>query len=353
MRNLPPALVAEIRYAFQCCSRQCAASRRARFSTLQPRLKSSRPRKDDCIPIQVVHSQLQAQKINQAQPSIPPAPHTPEGKELIPQEEQAKSLDTGRKVEVPFKVIPKAEVAPNLTLSPKERLHIEQLTRRLPPRPEPKGASLNTTFKSYTTTKQDTVYKRRLRIYTAGNGRIYMLTLLRFTTIAALGFVTVIVAPAHWVNGSSLWTVAGIWLAGLVPFIFVNWTLRPMVTEIFLRLPASAQTSPKVAMAYAKSLPADATLDLRFMRSFTITDMVSLKIANTKPIKSLFRPVSFEWVGPLVERGGLLRPNPTQFYVRPESAGGRAARDVIPGIWSKVYERLTGVESNVVSKWRR
>ncbi|EXJ75857.1 uncharacterized protein A1O5_00364 [Cladophialophora psammophila CBS 110553] len=335
MRNLPPALVAEIRHVFQCCSGQCAASRRPRFSTLQPRLKSIQPRKDDSIPIQVVHSQLQAQKTNQARPSIPPAPHTPEGKELIPQEEQAKSLDTGRKVEVPFKVIPKAEVAPNLTLSPKERLHIEQLTRRLPPRPEPK------------------VYKRRLRIYTAGNGRIYMLTLLRFTTIAALGFVTVIVAPAHWVNGSSLWTVAGIWLAGLVPFIFVNWTLRPMVTEIFLRLPPSAQTSPKVAMAYAKSLPADATLDLRFMRSFTITDMVSLKIANTKPIKSLFRPVSFEWVGPLVERGGLLRPNPTQFYVRPESAGGRAARDVIPGIWSKVYERLTGIESNVVSKWRR
>lgn len=126
-----------------------------------------------------------------------------------------------------------------------------------------------------------------------------------------------------------------------------------MVTEVFLQLPISAQQSPKVAMAYAKALPADAMLDLRYMRSSSITDMVSLKLVNTRPAKSLFRPITFEWIGPLVERGRFLRPNPTQFYVRPESAKGRAARDVVPGIWSKVYERLTGVESSVVAKWRR
>jgi hypothetical protein len=40
-----------------------------------------------------------------------------------------------------MRVIPKAEIAPNLTLSPKERLHIEQLTRRLPPRVEPRGTN--------------------------------------------------------------------------------------------------------------------------------------------------------------------------------------------------------------------
>ena len=53
------------------------------------------------------------------------------------------------------------------------------------------------------------VYKRRIRIYSLGNGRIYMMTFLRFTAIVVLGFVTVIVAPAHWVNGSSFWVVAG------------------------------------------------------------------------------------------------------------------------------------------------
>ncbi|EHY52381.1 hypothetical protein HRR83_003048 [Exophiala dermatitidis] len=336
MGSPPPVLLLAVRAAFQSCARQYAASRRTQFSTLRPLLKSpQQPRRADNLPIQVVHSQLKAQKKSQASPSpsLPPSPQA--STEVVPVAKDEKAVDSGRKVEVPMKIIPKAEIAPNLTLSPKERLHIEQLTRSLPPRTEPK------------------VYKQRLRIYTAGNGRIYMLTFLRFATIIALCFVTIIVAPAHWVNGSPLWLVAGVWLAGFIPFIYVNWTLRPIVTEVFLRLPTSVQHSPKLAMEYAKSLPVDAVLDLRFMRASTLTDMVSLKLTNTKPIKSAFRPVSFEWVGPLVERGSLLRPNPTQFYVRPQSAGGRAARDVTPGIWGKVYERLTGLESNAVSKWRR
>ena len=126
-----------------------------------------------------------------------------------------------------------------------------------------------------------------------------------------------------------------------------------MVTEAFLRLPLSAQHSPKVAMTYAKSLPTDAQLDLRFMRGTGITDVVSVKLTDTRPAKSLFRPVTFNWVGPLVDPGRFLRPNPTQFYARPHSATGRAARDVVPGIWSKVYERITGVESGAVARWRR
>lgn len=36
-----------------------------------------------------------------------------------------------------------------------------------------------------------------------------MITFLRFTTILALCFVTVIVVPAHYMNGSPLWLVAG------------------------------------------------------------------------------------------------------------------------------------------------
>ncbi|KAJ9498156.1 hypothetical protein H2202_006307 [Exophiala xenobiotica] len=332
MRSLPPGLVAEVRLAFQTCSRQHAASKRTQFSTFRPLFKKSPPsKKKDHPPIQVVHSQLQAQKAAAAKT----AANKTTSKDLVPRSDEAKSLDTGRKVEVPLKVIPKADIAPNLTLSPKERLQIEQLTRRLPPRAEPQ------------------VYKQKLRIYSAGNGRIYFITFLRFTAILGLLFVTVIVAPAHWMNGSSLLFVASLWLAGFVPFAFINWTLRPMVTEIFLRLPQSAQHSPKAAMAYAQSLPADAILDLRFMRTTTLADSLSLKLANTRPVKSYFRPISFEWFGPLVERGGLLRPNPTQFYVRPQSAGGRAARDVTPGIWSNVYERLTGLESKAVAKWRR
>jgi hypothetical protein len=143
------------------------------------------------------------------------------------------------------------------------------------------------------------------------------------------------------------------WILALVPFVSLNWLLRPIVTEVFLQLPTTAQSSPKLAMAYATSLPADAAIDMRFMRAFTLTDLVSLRIKDTRPIKSWIRPLSFEWIGPSVNRGHWLKPNPTQFFIQPQSAKGKAARDVTPGIWPKVYERLTGVQTGAVSKWRR
>ncbi len=136
MRSLPPGLVAKVRSAFQACSRQHAASKRTQFSTFRPLFKKSAPsKKKDQLPIQVVHSQLQAQK----EAAAKAAAKESTSKGLVPSCDEAKSLDTGRRVEVPLKVIPKAEITPNLTLSPKERLQIEQLTRRLPPRAEPQG----------------------------------------------------------------------------------------------------------------------------------------------------------------------------------------------------------------------
>jgi len=144
-----------------------------------------------------------------------------------------------------------------------------------------------------------------------------------------------------------------VFLAGFIPTAFVNWTSRPIVTEIFLHLPQYARMSAKTAMEYARNLPADARLDLRFLRATTLPDEVSVRLVDTRPAKSIWRPVTFEWVGHWVERGSVLRPNPTQFFVRPESAKGRAAKDTIPGLWSNVYRRLAGVESDAVTKWRR
>ncbi len=141
MGTLPAALVAEVRLAFRSCSRQYAASRRTRFSSLHnPRLNREDPgkNKNDNLPIQVVHSRLQTPpKPKPPAPSLPK--HGPESTELVTAPNEGKAVESGRKVPVPMRVIPKAEIAPNLTLSPKERLHIEQLTRRLPPRAEPKG----------------------------------------------------------------------------------------------------------------------------------------------------------------------------------------------------------------------
>ena len=142
MKSLPPFLVIEIRHAFQSCSRHYAASRRTHFSTLPPQKRGSEQAKQDKnLPIQVIHSQLQAQKkkADDARLQTPPQTTGPDSKGLVPRHEEKRSLDSGRKIPVPLKVIPKADIAPGLTLTPKERLHIEQLTRKLPPRPEPKG----------------------------------------------------------------------------------------------------------------------------------------------------------------------------------------------------------------------
>lgn len=78
-----------------------------------------------------------------------------------------------------------------------------------------------------------------------------------------------------------------------------------------------------------------------------------VKLVDTIPIeKKILRPVNFKWTGPWVNPGTYLRPNPTEFYVKSKSAGGRAAKDTVPGLWSIVYKRLTGLEPGAVSKWR-
>jgi hypothetical protein len=130
MKSLPPALVANLFCAFRPCRRQYVAFNAARFSSVALRAAASKPSNSDKtknLPIQVIHNRLKAQKGNDG------------NKEVVPWANDDKSLDSGRKVPVPLKVIPKADIAPGVTLSPKERLHIEQLTRRLPPRPEQTG----------------------------------------------------------------------------------------------------------------------------------------------------------------------------------------------------------------------
>ncbi|KIW43284.1 hypothetical protein, variant [Exophiala oligosperma] len=216
MGSLPPFLVAEVRLAFSTCSRRYAATKHARFSTSRPLYQKFKPlpvekkkqKKNERVPIQVVYARQQAQQQLEGTRTALPQQSEASTELVVPQQEDW-ALDGGRKVEVPLKVIPKAEITPNLTLSPEERLHIEQLTRRPPAPVEPK------------------VHKKRLRIYSAGRGRIYMMTLLRYASIIGLLFLTVIVAPAHWVNGSSALMVAGLWLAGAFPFVFISWICRP------------------------------------------------------------------------------------------------------------------------------
>lgn len=53
------------------------------------------------------------------------------------------------------------------------------------------------------------VYKRRLRIYSAGNPRIYFIIISRFAAVCALSFSTVLLAPAYIAAGTPLYVVGG------------------------------------------------------------------------------------------------------------------------------------------------
>lgn len=113
------------------CFRQHAVSHhRPPFSTWAPLLKGPNSRKPSrSPPIQVVHHKYQQQ-----QQQLSEKDDASDSKELVPRPDEDTSLETAHKVNVPLRVIPKAQITPNLRLSPKERMHIEQLTRA-PPRP--------------------------------------------------------------------------------------------------------------------------------------------------------------------------------------------------------------------------
>ena len=137
--TLPSFLLAEIRLTFSLCAKQHAATRRYPFSTTsialkkQPKTNSSpSSRSPISSPRQPSLSHRSpAQDVSQAS--------RPEAKDLVPRDKEAGSLDRHRKVDVPMKVLPEAQVSPKHKLSPTQRLHIEHLTRHPPKQAPPKG----------------------------------------------------------------------------------------------------------------------------------------------------------------------------------------------------------------------
>lgn len=125
------------------------------------------------------------------------------------------------------------------------------------------------------------------------------------------------------------------------------------MTWIHLALPPFARQSANATLEYSRNLPENAMLQITFMRSTALPATVEANIADLVPAMSMWRPVTFEWVGERVGRGSFLRPNPTAFYVRPNSGSGKEARDTVPGIWENVYKRIVGIASKSVEKWRK
>lgn len=142
------------------------------------------------------------------------------------------------------------------------------------------------------------------------------------------------------------------WVGSFIPIGAVHIFTRSFVTEAFLRLPITARASAQAAMTYARNLPRDATLQLRFYRWTGLPGSTDVKIADTLPATSKLRPVNFKVEGRYVDKGTWLKRNPTDFFLRSKTAGGRAAQETIPGLWELVYKRLTGVATGTVPKWK-
>ncbi len=128
----------EMRLAFKACARTPSfASARCRISTfpsLQARnrdIAGAAPRlypaksveevtklTDDAEPHPPTNAQQKSSRSNSTS--------------LVPQTPQAGAFERPQRSDIPARLLPKAQISPNLTLSPKERLQIEYETRRPP-----------------------------------------------------------------------------------------------------------------------------------------------------------------------------------------------------------------------------
>lgn len=149
--TLPNLLLFELRLAFKTCAKQHTTRPHEirSFSTLQPLFKKKHARSDSEIKppssveittksnISPPRERPQADSLNVSINELGSS------RELVPDLSKPTSVSKRKRADVPMKIIPKAQITPEVTLTPKERLEIEFMTRR-PPRTEAKKSGLYT-----------------------------------------------------------------------------------------------------------------------------------------------------------------------------------------------------------------
>ena len=135
--SLHPYFVAELRLAFNTCRPGYAITRRSLLSTTSCLARRSRP-----VSLPKEELQPHTKDVNKPGTTVDPLQLSKHGQnttDFATTEERKQSLDSRRKVDVPMKVLPKAQLTLEHKLSPEQRLHIEHLTRHPPPQRPPKG----------------------------------------------------------------------------------------------------------------------------------------------------------------------------------------------------------------------
>ena len=144
---LPTPLLLEVRWAFKNCARLRSTHVRpvrgfqsgpSFFKKTGPQSDPRTKQKDGLGATRVASSgPARSHTVGETPPTT--SNGTPQqSKDLIPTARDATSVGGRRSSDVPIKVIPKAQVSPQLTLSPVERLQIEYITRQPPKHLGPK-----------------------------------------------------------------------------------------------------------------------------------------------------------------------------------------------------------------------
>ncbi|KAI9831391.1 MAG: hypothetical protein M1826_003564 [Phylliscum demangeonii] len=196
-------------------------------------------------------------------------------------------------------------------------------------------------------------YPERLMIHYGGTLKTVFLGCLKLFSLYLFATATFVIAPSYlWgreeLLEQNVMLGTGVFLAGLIPLVFVTYTTAPYVTQVHVRLPLFARRSRDILDRYTRALPPDAELELTTLRlsgrlratRVKVREMYvargPLGIANlarrapprkTMPDWSRWREWSW-WR----DRWAVINPPPSRFYVDPNGRG--LTRE--PGIWENV-----------------
>lgn len=334
---LPNFLIIEMRLAFRTCAQQHKGPNLRCFSTTRISKKDT--------PRRYSSNNQHNRALTPKKPSPPSENNAGHGRRpqdqtgLAPRDPEKRAVGANRRVPVPLKVIPKAQLSPQVHLTPRQRLHVEMMTRR--PTVD-------------TPDKKKRVYRERIQIYDIGSFKQALLITFKMSTIVTICADTFVIAPANLNAGAALWTTALIWLAGFVPAIGMYYSTHSFVSRIFLDLPPHARESPKTVMEYAKNLPSETMLDIRYLKPWGIEGSISGSTSDFVPTKGWWaRPMTFKWKD---ESALKLRRrstwDPESFFVEAKTASGAKSKSTTPGVWDTVYNQVVKDNSKPSEKWK-
>lgn len=128
---------------------------------------------------------------------------------------------------------------------------------------------------------------------------------------------------------------------------------KGFVNRVFLDLPDKARESPKAAMEYAKNLPRDAEIDIRYLKGWGLEGSVKTSTSDLVPTKGNgLRPLTFTWNDYSLKRRKTTIWEPRSFFVQSTTASGSRSKDTVPGIWESVYRQITREPEKPSPKWQ-